>query len=115
MTGRCFSPGPLVSSDNKAELLDIAEILLKVALNTITQANHGSYPGYFLTNFTITDSSFTFISIFRFCLIFFKFSNVPARHTMSAKTTIEIFIAFFFYYRSKRKIMYVYICKMSHN
>ena len=34
-TGRWFSLGPPVSSTNKTDLHDIAEILLKVALNTI--------------------------------------------------------------------------------
>ena len=35
-TGRWFSPGTPVSSTNKANRHDITEILLKVALNTIT-------------------------------------------------------------------------------
>jgi hypothetical protein len=34
--GGWFSPGTLVSSTNKTDLQDITEILLKVALNTIT-------------------------------------------------------------------------------
>jgi hypothetical protein len=34
--GQWFSPGTPVSSTNKTDLHDIAEILLKVALNTIT-------------------------------------------------------------------------------
>jgi len=34
-----FSPGPPVSSTNKTDRHDITEILLKVALNTIKQAN----------------------------------------------------------------------------
>ena len=34
--GRCFSPGTSVSSTNKTEYHDITEILVKVALNTIT-------------------------------------------------------------------------------
>ena len=34
--GRWFSPGTLVSSTDKIDRHDIAEILLKVALNTIT-------------------------------------------------------------------------------
>ena len=38
-TGRWFSPCPLVSSTNKTDRHDIAEILLKVALNTIKQTN----------------------------------------------------------------------------
>jgi hypothetical protein len=35
-TGRWFSPGFLVSSTNKTDRHNITEILLKVALNTIT-------------------------------------------------------------------------------
>ena len=35
-TGQWFSPGTQVSSTNKIERHDIAEILLKVAINTIT-------------------------------------------------------------------------------
>jgi len=38
-TGQWFSPGPPVSSNNKTDSHDIAEILLKVALNTIKQTN----------------------------------------------------------------------------
>jgi hypothetical protein len=40
--GQWFSPGPPVSSTNKTNLHDIAEILLKVALNTIKQTNKQS-------------------------------------------------------------------------
>jgi hypothetical protein len=36
VTGRWFSPGTQVSSTNKTDRHDIAKILLKVALNTIT-------------------------------------------------------------------------------
>jgi hypothetical protein len=36
-TGRWFSPGTPVSSTNKTDCQDIAEILMKVALNTINQ------------------------------------------------------------------------------
>jgi hypothetical protein len=36
MTGRWFSLGTTVSSTNKTDHHDITEILLKVALNTIT-------------------------------------------------------------------------------
>jgi hypothetical protein len=35
-TGQCFFPGTSASSTNKTDRYDIAEILLKVALNTIT-------------------------------------------------------------------------------
>jgi hypothetical protein len=36
VAGQWFSPGTLVSSTNKTDCHDITEILLKVALNTIT-------------------------------------------------------------------------------
>ena len=36
VAGWCFSPGTPVSSHNKTDSHDIAEILLKMALNTIT-------------------------------------------------------------------------------
>ena len=39
VTGQCFSLGTPVSSTNKTDCHDIAEILLKVALNTIKQTN----------------------------------------------------------------------------
>ena len=42
-TGRWFSPGPTVSSTNKTDRHDIAEILLKVALNTLKQTNKLAY------------------------------------------------------------------------
>jgi hypothetical protein len=35
-TGQWFSPGPLVSSTNKTDRHDIIEMLLKLALNTIS-------------------------------------------------------------------------------
>jgi hypothetical protein len=37
-TGRWFFPGPSVSSTNKTDSHDVAEILMKVALDTINQA-----------------------------------------------------------------------------
>ena len=40
VTGRWISPGPLFSSTNKTDRLDITEILLKVALSTIKQTNN---------------------------------------------------------------------------
>ena len=42
--GRWFSPGTLASSTNKTDHHDIAEILLKVALNTITLTLHPPPP-----------------------------------------------------------------------
>ena len=36
-TGQWFSPGPPVSSTNKTDCHDIAEILLKVTLNTMVK------------------------------------------------------------------------------
>ena len=48
-TGWRFSPGPPVSTINKNGRHDIAEILLKVALNTIKQTNKQIYfPSHFL-------------------------------------------------------------------
>jgi hypothetical protein len=44
--GRWFSPGPPVSSINKTDRHDVAEILLKVALNTIKQTNIMKYQGH---------------------------------------------------------------------
>ena len=38
-TGRWFSPGLPVSSTNKTDRHDITEIVLKMTLNTIKQAN----------------------------------------------------------------------------
>ena len=38
-TSRWFSPGTPVSSTNKTDRHDIAEILLKVTINTIKQTN----------------------------------------------------------------------------
>jgi hypothetical protein len=45
-TGRWFSPGPPVSSTNKVDSHDIAEILLKVALNTIRQTKQTIKPAF---------------------------------------------------------------------
>ena len=45
MAGWLFSPGTPVSSTNKTGLHDITEILLKVALNTITLETHMSKYG----------------------------------------------------------------------
>jgi hypothetical protein len=38
-TGRCFFPGPPVSSTNKTDRHDITQILLNLPLNTIKQTN----------------------------------------------------------------------------
>jgi hypothetical protein len=43
--GRCFSPGTSASSTTKTGRHDIADILLKVALNTINQINHLIFVG----------------------------------------------------------------------
>jgi hypothetical protein len=49
VTDRPFSPSTLVSSTNKTDCHDIAEILLKVALNTIKPTNQ-SKVGCLVTN-----------------------------------------------------------------
>ena len=46
-TGQCFSPGPPVSITNKTDRHDIAEILLKVALNTTNQTKSNLYKADF--------------------------------------------------------------------
>jgi hypothetical protein len=48
MTGRWFSPGTPVSSTNKTDRHDIAEILLKMALKTINQTNPLGFLTFFL-------------------------------------------------------------------
>jgi hypothetical protein len=49
--GRWFSPGTPASSTTKTSRNDIAEILLKVALNTINQSINPSFTSIsFLTN-----------------------------------------------------------------
>jgi hypothetical protein len=40
VTGRWFSPGAPVSSTNKTDRQNVTEILLKVALNTITEGGN---------------------------------------------------------------------------
>ena len=50
--GRWFSPGTPVSFPNKTDRHDIAEILLKVALNTINQPNQfRNWPRVFFKEF----------------------------------------------------------------
>jgi hypothetical protein len=44
-TGWLFSPGTPVSFTNKTDLHDIAEILLKVAVNTIKSKQTDHFPG----------------------------------------------------------------------
>ena len=59
VTGRWFSMGTLVSSTNKTDRHDIAEIVLKVELNTITP-----YPTFLTNSFTAVVLVLTCISIF---------------------------------------------------
>jgi len=56
--GRWFSPGTPASSTTKTGRHDIAEILLKVALNTINQikSNHKRYTNKLLKNHICTIS-----------------------------------------------------------
>jgi hypothetical protein len=48
VTGEWFSPGTLVSSTNKTDRHDTAEIMLKVALNTINPSIFVIHPTIFL-------------------------------------------------------------------
>jgi hypothetical protein len=57
--GRWFSPGPSVSSINKTDRHDIAAILLKVALNTITQPTNQPQQQRIKRPWNITYSSHT--------------------------------------------------------
>ena len=50
-TGRCFSPGIPVSSTNKTDSHDITAILLKAALNTMTQPD--SFKPYWRLNMSV--------------------------------------------------------------
>ena len=59
-TGLWFSPGPPVSSTNKTDRHDIAEILLKVALNTITK------------------NTIACLQIFVMCCVLLNWQNSPA-------------------------------------
>jgi hypothetical protein len=73
-----FSPCPPVSSTNKTDCYDKTEILLKVALNTIKQANiRDTFFGYELYLTTMTSYSI------RANLIYTNFSTMV---TISLKT-----------------------------
>ena len=67
-TRQSFSPGTPVSSINKTDCHDIAEILLKVALNTIKQTNTHSYApaGYNLDKYTTVQGSNKIIRLHEF-------------------------------------------------
>ena len=69
-TGRWFSPGTLVSSTNKTDRHDIAEILLKVVLNTI---NHNPYV-YVLVMICTNTEVFYIFYFFIFIKILFLIS-----------------------------------------
>jgi hypothetical protein len=53
VTGRWFSPGPLVSSTYKTDRYDISEILLKVAFKTIAQSNKHPCEVYSIQHYVI--------------------------------------------------------------
>jgi hypothetical protein len=64
-TNRWFSPGPPVSSTNKTDHHDIAELLLKVALNTIKPTNE---PSSDADDLPVSDL-FLSIRLFRFFVV----------------------------------------------
>jgi hypothetical protein len=78
MTGRWFSPGPPVSSTNKTDCYIVAEILLKVVLNTIKQTRNNmnvSQQGR-LSNFTFMHQlNYTEQSLYC-CSIFHNYNRV---------------------------------------
>jgi hypothetical protein len=63
VTSRWFSPGISVSSTNKTDRHDIAEILLKVALNTTNQPNYYQYVRVFFLFFILLSYCYYAISI----------------------------------------------------
>ena len=67
-TRQSFSPGTPVSSINKTDCHDIAEILLKVAFNTIKQTNTHSYAParYNLDKYTTVQGSNKIIRLHEF-------------------------------------------------
>ena len=64
-TSRWFSPGPPVSSTNKTDHHDIAELLLKVTLNTIKPTNE---PSSDADDLPVSDL-FLSIRLFRFFVV----------------------------------------------
>ena len=81
-TGRWFSPGPSVSSTNKTDSHDIAEILLKVALNTIINV------GLFLIDICVNCVTycllwycfkFTKVTVFNYLTITFFFHDLSQK------------------------------------
>ena len=84
-SGQCFSPGTSVSSSNKTDCHDIAEILLKETLNTINY---------------LPQQPKGFISIeqclcIAFNIIWNTISQVPLSQTVSE----NILIIFFFFFK----------------
>ena len=73
MAGRWFSPSIPVSSTNKTDRFDIAEILLKVALNTITLAQNLYFGNNYVPDLHISISSETLL-IFK-CLLAVRFDT----------------------------------------
>jgi hypothetical protein len=80
VAGRWFSPGTLVSSTNKTDRHDIADILLEVALNTI--------------NLTLKDGrkinfhfSETRLNIEKFCSVIIDMSRYQKLPSFNCKKT----------------------------
>ena len=75
MTGRWFSPGTSVSSTNRTDRHDIAEILLRVAINTIALTNLHIWVQLIcklrtsLTHYQILVSGVSNIVIYEFCMV----------------------------------------------
>jgi hypothetical protein len=53
--GRWFSPGTPASSTTKTGRHDIAEILLKMALNTMNQINQNQIESFTVTTITVVE------------------------------------------------------------
>jgi hypothetical protein len=92
VTGQWFFPGTLLSSTNKADCHNITEIMLKVALNTITLALHISpfiYVILFLYPFTYNHFHCDFETL-SFFQIFYTFLET----TRKASIVLAIIVSF---------------------
>jgi hypothetical protein len=91
--GRWFSPGTLVSSTNKSERHDIAEILLKVALYIITLTSN---PMFAFKEFDLREQSLQSYSEQYVSLDHDIYKKIPAKHfDMSVIHTENTYTRFF--------------------
>ena len=77
-TGRWFSPGPPVYSTKKTDRHDIAEILLKVVLNTINQTNKQTYA----VTLSFCRSTWIRFGVYACCFVMVDASGFIVPHNM---------------------------------